>query len=231
MDERSQFTFYLSFGKAAERIRKKSDRCDFYDIVKDYALYGTEPNLDACADAVAIAFDLIKPTLDASRRKASNGKVGGRSKQTPSKPEAKRKQTGSKRQANSKRGETQSEKEGEDENENEKEKEKEVEVESECYPPTPLPGAHTPTRFTPPTVAEVEAYCRERGNRVDANRFVDFYTGKGWMIGKSPMIDWKAAVRTWENGDNKPQAGKATKAQELDEFYSMVGNWAAEREA
>lgn len=213
MDERSQFTFYRSFGKAAERIRKKSDRCDFYDIVKDYALYGAEPNLDVCADAVAIAFDLIKPTLDTSRRKASNGKTGGSNKQT-----------GSKLEANRKRGESESEKEGEKEKENEKENE------NECYPPTPLPGAHTPKRFIPPSVAEVDAYCRERGNRVDANRFVDFYTGKGWMVGKSPMKDWKAAVRTWEDGDRKPQAGKTTKAQELDAFYNMVGNWAADRE-
>lgn len=49
-----------------------------------------------------------------------------------------------------------------------------------------------------PTVEEVAVYCRERGNKVDAQRFVDFYESKGWVVGKSPMRSWQAAVRTWE---------------------------------
>ena len=53
-------------------------------------------------------------------------------------------------------------------------------------------------RFTPPTLKEVEAYCKERGNNVDAQRFIDFYSSKGWMVGKQKMKDWKASVRTWE---------------------------------
>lgn len=52
--------------------------------------------------------------------------------------------------------------------------------------------------FRPPTVDEVRAYCKERGNNVDPEMFVDFYTSKGWKVGKNPMKDWKAAVRTWE---------------------------------
>lgn len=58
-------------------------------------------------------------------------------------------------------------------------------------------------RFTPPSVEEVRAYCKERGNNVDAERFVDFYASKGWMVGKNPMKDWKACVRTWEKKDNQ----------------------------
>lgn len=61
------------------------------------------------------------------------------------------------------------------------------------------------TRFAPPSVAEVAAYCRERGNYVDPQRFVDFYASKGWMVGKSPMKDWRASVRNWERGDAKPR--------------------------
>lgn len=56
-------------------------------------------------------------------------------------------------------------------------------------------------RFTPPTVDDVRAYCEERGNHVDAQRFVDFYTANGWKVGKNSMQDWKAAVRTWERSD------------------------------
>lgn len=52
--------------------------------------------------------------------------------------------------------------------------------------------------FTPPTVTDIAAYCQERKNRVDAEAFWDFYQSKGWRVGKNPMKDWRAAVRTWE---------------------------------
>mgnify|MGYP002410418097 CR=1 FL=1 len=52
--------------------------------------------------------------------------------------------------------------------------------------------------FTPPTLKEVQAYCKSRNNGVDAEKWLNFYTAKGWMIGKNKMKDWKAAVRTWE---------------------------------
>lgn len=58
-------------------------------------------------------------------------------------------------------------------------------------------------RFKKPTTAEVEAYCKERGNFVDAERFIDFYESKGWKVGSTPMKDWKAAVRTWEQRDGR----------------------------
>lgn len=58
-------------------------------------------------------------------------------------------------------------------------------------------------RFTSPTLEEVVAYCRERGNTVDAQRFVDFYASKGWKVGNQTMRDWKAAVRTWEHRETQ----------------------------
>ena len=62
--------------------------------------------------------------------------------------------------------------------------------------------------FTPPTLEEVISYCKERNNSVDPQKWYDFYSAKGWMIGKNKMKDWKAAVRTWERGDNKPKQSK-----------------------
>lgn len=75
--------------------------------------------------------------------------------------------------------------------------EKEIEKEKEIDTPKGVCAS----RFAPPTTEEVEAYCRERNNKVDAQKFVDFYTMKGWMVGKNKMKDWKAAVRTWERGE------------------------------
>lgn len=58
-------------------------------------------------------------------------------------------------------------------------------------------------RFVPPTLEEVRAYCQERKNHVDPERFVDFYESKGWMVGKNRMINWKAAVRNWEKSEKQ----------------------------
>lgn len=63
------------------------------------------------------------------------------------------------------------------------------------------PEPKAPKRFTPPTIQEVEAYCRERNTNVNPARFFDYYTSNGWRVGKNPMKDWKAAIRTWENND------------------------------
>ena len=60
--------------------------------------------------------------------------------------------------------------------------------------------------FIPPTVEEVTDYCIERNNGINPEAFIDFYESKGWVVGKSPMKDWKSAVRTWErNGYSNPK--------------------------
>ena len=63
--------------------------------------------------------------------------------------------------------------------------------------------------FNPPTEEEVKAYCLERKNNVDAQRFVDFYASKGWKVGNQPMKDWRAAVRTWERGRDETGTSRA----------------------
>jgi hypothetical protein len=60
-------------------------------------------------------------------------------------------------------------------------------------------------RFVPPTVDEVDEYCTERVNNVDAQRFVDYYEANGWKVGRNRMKDWRAAVRTWERNNQKPK--------------------------
>jgi len=61
----------------------------------------------------------------------------------------------------------------------------------------------------PPKIEDVKNYCKERNNNVDPDKWFDFYTSKGWMVGKNKMKDWKAAVRTWEdNKNNAPQLKK-----------------------
>lgn len=85
----------------------------------------------------------------------------------------------------------------------EEDKDEDKDEDEEGSPPTP-------SQFIPPNVIEVRAYCNERKNHVDPQRFVDFYTSKDWMVGKTKMVDWKACVRTWESRERKAQNAKDT---------------------
>ena len=68
------------------------------------------------------------------------------------------------------------------------------------------------THFVKPVVEQVNDYIVEKNYHVDAETFVNYYESKGWVVGKSPMKDWKAAVRTWEKTwrDNHPQEVQKT---------------------
>ncbi len=85
------------------------------------------------------------------------------------------------------------------------------------------PHTHTASskpRFQKPSLDDVKAYCAQRGCGVDAQRFVDFYESKGWMVGKSPMKDWRASVRLWEQdarGEPDKDNGKV-----IEYKYSVV---------
>lgn len=74
--------------------------------------------------------------------------------------------------------------------------EKEIEIDKEKEDIKPQ------KRFTKPTLEEVQAYCQERNNNVDAQKWYDYYSANGWKVGRSKMVDWKAAIRTWERGDS-----------------------------
>jgi hypothetical protein len=98
-----------------------------------------------------------------------------------------------------------------------------IQSESESNP-NPKEGVRA-ARFTPPTVDEVREYCRERGNTVDAERFVDFYAAKGWMVGKNRMKDWKAAVRTWEKEDGDGNRRSQPRGVDREEAQRSDSKW------
>lgn len=62
---------------------------------------------------------------------------------------------------------------------------------------------NTKRKFVKPTIQEIEEYCKERDNGINANAFYDFYESKGWCVGKNKMKDWKACIRTWEQRNKK----------------------------
>lgn len=73
------------------------------------------------------------------------------------------------------------------------------------------------SRFTPPSLDDVSNYVKDKGYNIDPEAFIDFYTSKGWKIGKDTMKDWRAAVRTWARRDNKPKAQKDNKFNEFEQ--------------
>lgn len=81
--------------------------------------------------------------------------------------------------------------------------------------------------FQPPTVEQVRAYCEERGNQVDPESFVDFYQSKGWIVGKTKMKDWQAAVRTWEKREGHKVTQRWPKRGDKQEAISTVQRLAA----
>ena len=67
-----------------------------------------------------------------------------------------------------------------------------------------LPNNNTNNKntFIRPKPEQVTEYAKELGFVLDGNHFVDHYEARGWLIGKNPMKDWKAAVRTWKRNSS-----------------------------
>ena len=83
--------------------------------------------------------------------------------------------------------------------------------------------------FTKPTIEEIQQYCTERNNGINAEAFYDFYESKNWYVGKNKMSDWKACVRTWERRkDTNTKKSAYEKRQEMykriEEEYDDKGN-------
>ena len=99
--------------------------------------------------------------------------------------------------------------------------EKEIKIEKEIDS-----SASTTTkrkRFEKPTLSEIEQYCIERNNNVNAEHFFDYYESNGWKVGKNSMKDWKAAVRTWERSEyRKPNSKKNSKEDAIDVVNNLM---------
>ena len=183
--ERSQFTFYRSFWDAIKRLRKKEDRLSALEAICAYALDGDDIEKTDAAEAL---FCIIKPILDTAAKKSKGGTASVRKAEDADKTTERCEEDADKTDARL---------DEDADNKNKNKNKNKDKYKNKCY------NAHT--RFVPPTVDEVAAYCMERGNAVDAQQFCDFYEAKGWRVGNQQMRDWKAAVRTWERRDKPKQ--------------------------
>ncbi len=79
------------------------------------------------------------------------------------------------------------------------------------------------SRFQKPSIDEIRQYCISRNNRVDPDQFFNFYESKGWVVGKTPMKDWRAAVRTWEKREKEvPQRKREFRRESVLEHNFKV---------
>ena len=162
------------------------------EAIINYALDGVEPKFTGYLNAM---WTLILPALMKGRQLYENGTKGGRPKnqnETKTKPNSEK--VISNKKPNSKKV-IEGEKPTPSMNSNNISS---TNVADSNIISTGVDNNKKRNIFIKPTISEVEAYCKERGNGIDAQGFVDYYESKGWLIGKSPMKDWRAAVRTWE---------------------------------
>ena len=221
---RDGFIFYESFWNAIKELPAQTQLL-LYNALAGYALCDIEP--DFGDDGIAKGFfTLMRPQIDANNRRREAGLRGGRpaksAEQEPyescgeNEKKAGRNQDVTKPKPNDNQDATKAEpkekakakangKEKENANGNGKEKSRAI-----C--------ADAPRRFTKPTVEDIRAYCRERGNGIDPQRFFDFYEAKGWRVGNQPMQDWQASIRTWEGREQ----GNARERGSTNPFKKML---------
>jgi len=198
---RDSFIFYRSFFSATKCLNQ-AEKSQLFDAICSYALDNEVGELNGTALGM---FELIKPQLDANRKRFQNGCV---KKQKISKTEAKQKQKISKSEANV----------NDNVNLNDN-----VNVNQECKsesindnsnlnlnnniinqknPVGYLETKDNPKktdnkRFVKPTINELTSFCNEFAINIDPQQFIDYYDANGWKINKNPMKDWQATARNW----------------------------------
>lgn len=211
------------------------DAGKLFKAIRDYVKDGSTPERGTL---VSIAFRALKPALDSDSekyhlmclRRSEAGKKGGR----PKKQTKAKKANAFEEKANeSKKSNCFSEKAKKADTDTDTDTDTDVhrrEINS-------LPSTNAQARarecahsvFKTPSVDEVQDYCNERGNGINAEEFVAHYESNGWMVGKTRMKDWRAAVRTWELRRREPKPSKQQSS--MDAIDRLMARYAEEDNA
>lgn len=203
----NKFTFFESYHRALSRVGDEQ----YGRIVRaicNYIFDNQEPEFEEDSDWMA--WELMKPILDKGRDlsevRADAGRSGGLNGKGVSRNEGNFNASKSVSKANQKQNKSKSKAD------KEKDKEKDMDEETEHI-------LFKKNNIKNPTIAEIQAYIMEKGYDVDALYFFDYYESNGWMVGKNPMKDWKAAVRTWARNQKPNHYGNnsATISKEQQE--------------
>ncbi|HUW89800.1 MAG TPA: DUF6291 domain-containing protein [Candidatus Nanopelagicaceae bacterium] len=199
---RDSFIFYRSFFEAINDL-PESNQLEVYRAISQYSLNFIEPNLSGISKTI---LTLIKPQLEANRKRFENGCKDKINKQKISKLEAKDKQTRSKPEANKNVNVNN--------NLNEESKSK-------------LELKIIKKNFIPPTLEEIQKYCIERTSSVNANKFFDYYNAGNWKDAKGQAVkNWKQKLITWESKTNNSDISAQSNTNQIlcDSVNKMAGH-------
>ena len=195
---KNSFVFYETFESVIEELPEEM-QLKFYKYITQYGLHGIEPEVTGIEKAIWTQIQFaIDQAQNRRKRAIENGNKGGR----PNKTETQKNQTITQKNPDitqNNQSITQAKPNNNlnvnvnvnaNDNVNDNVKSKGTSCE--------VPSSKS-SRFIPPTLAEVEAYCFTRNNSVNAQQFIDFYSSKNWYVGKNKMTDWRASVRLWES--------------------------------
>ena len=179
------------------------ERGRLFVAILEYARSGTFPELSG---REAVLFPVFRAIIDRDNQKADvnsqNGSLGGRGNKANESEQKRNEATESEQKATKDIRQKTEDIRHKTEDKRQKTEDKRQKTEDK--------SVIRAKRFTPPTLAEVQSYVAERHSPVDPQGFIDFYESKGWMVGKTPMKDWKAACRNaekWERWGRTPQRG------------------------
>lgn len=221
MDEVTKITFFKSFADALDEIEDDTEYRACMNALLQYAFTGDEV---AATPTAKMFMTLVKPIVDKSKRLSEAGKRGGSHMEATAKPNASPTQAlhkpyASPSEAYSKPTASPSEQDIGVRSKDIGDRSKDIGVGEGDRGSGEEPEKRK--RFTPPSVEEVAAYCREKGYTISPEHFIDFYQSVGWKVGNKSMKDWKAAVRTWQS--REPQRPK-NNSDELDDFLLSMMN-------
>lgn len=193
-DNTDTFIFYPTFLTSIEAIKSEAVQLAMFKAVINYGLYGTMPDFSEIdpIGTLDAAFVPIRYAIDEAKAKRSMYSEFGRKGGAPK---------GNKNAAKQHKTSLNNPKQG---------KQSYVYVNGNVNDNISSNEDNTKStkRFSKPTLEEIQKYCREKGFNVDAADIYDYYESKGWLVGKAPMKDWRAAVRGWVRREKefaKPQ--------------------------
>ena len=189
--ERNGFTFFRSFRDAVS-MTDPDEQLTLYKAITDYALDQIEPDISTLGTLGRLCWTAIRPNIESGVIKFRNGCKGGAPKGN---------RNASKTTENQPRINPKTTYPLLNENENVDENAKRRNV---CMKKS--------IAFVAPSFSEVKEYVNANGyTSVDPQQFIDHYTAVGWMVGKNPMKEWRAAVRNWNRrAFNNPKTTTAS---------------------
>lgn len=187
---------YTDFDKSIELL-SDAERGRLFTAMLEYAKQGTEPDLRGNERFV---WPTAKQNIDRQESSYNNKVVGAeKAREAKASSDIKGNQNDN---SDIRKKELISTQDKEKDKDKDKDKEREKKI------------------FTPPTLAEVKAYCKERRNNVNPKRFVAWYNAYGWQRNGQPVEDWKALIQTWE--DDEPYQDGEPKKSKYDSIYAKV---------